>query len=77
MLGKISCLLLPFVQIRRKQTGCPPEGAAAFQRLNNPVTAGQPCSTCEKRTSQNFASQNHLFLYVPFCLFLLVALAST
>lgn len=49
MLGKISCLLLPFVQIRRMQTGCPPEGAAAFQTLNNPVTAGRPCSMYEKK----------------------------
>lgn len=42
MLGKINCLLLPFVQIRRNHTSCPPEGAAAFQTWNNPVTAGRP-----------------------------------
>lgn len=49
MLGKISCLLVPFVQIRRKHTVCPPEGAAAFQTRNNPVTASRQCGACEKK----------------------------
>lgn len=77
MLGKISCLLVPFVQIRRKHTVCPPEGAAAFQTPNNPVTAGRRCGTCgKKRTSYKFAPISVSSFHVSFCLFLLLALTS-
>lgn len=65
MLGKINCLLLPFVQIRRKHTGCPPEGATAFQTLNNPVAVSRPCSMYKKKR-ENFPK-----LCLQLCVFLL------
>lgn len=69
MLGKISRLLVPFVQIRRKHTVRPPEGAAAFQTPNNPVTAGRRCVRVRKKKN-NFLKVCFHFRLVLSCFLL-------